>query len=1574
MLMRTLFYLSLAGSVGAQAAATLFVSPQGADTNPGTEARPFATLAKARDAVRALKQAGLPEGGVVVQLQPGTYVLSEPFALTAEDAGTEAAPIVYRAAQRGTVVLSGGVTLADWQPVADPAAVRLLAPEAQGKVVVAEVPADLFAAIPGFANGGCGYKGKPEYPVALYQNNARLPVSRWPNEGYVKTGECLGKSEDWGRGIKFTEGLFRFADPRLARWVGEPDLWFDGLWYWAWADQKMQCQAIDPAAKTIALAKPDSHSFGFREGQEFFAFNAIGEIDRPGEWAVDRAARRVYLWPAADPATAPVTLAAQDHLIAVADCAHLSFEDLVLENSVGVVATVDNGSNVSFTGSVFRHTGSWGVVINGGHDCSVIGCDLYDLGEGGVKATGGDRMTLTPGNHLIENNHIHHFGQFVATYRPGAAIYGVGNKIRHNLLHHAQHQALFFSGNDHLIEYNIVHDVCLHTSDAGAFYACTRDWSQRGTVIRQNFIHATGQGVDACGSHGIYMDDYTSGVTITDNITSDVGHGVTVCGNGNLVENNIAINSRKFSFDFSSRGINTFAKGNAQRGMQSPMITSLLDPKKPYTSAAWLARYPHLGQLLEAIQADPVNAHESLFCTMRNNANVGGVPSNIFNAAKVMPMGTLEAAVNLYEDPGFVDLAGGDLRLRPDAPIFKRIPGFRAPEFAKMGLYADARRASSAVKFGAGISSMPVIQPRIPRPELKPRYILEELAGQPFAADGVADPAEWPKTGKAQLECANPIYKLPSKFATQARIGFDGQALRFLVTVNTDPAKPVSNEGNWGKRDGIELAFSDLDEDAPVYLLHGYPDGTFELTASAPAAAQRIEALTKAMLYGAKAEGDHWMAELALPLAELGIKPETFQQIRFNMNVHRTCDDTWTCWWTPGNGIADLLSSGLLILPRQIPETDEMVRRREAAQLLFAAEGKGELSWQLLKDWKMTEDPDQLGPAAQPADAPAVSFGSYAGWAVARHTVPVTAEQLAAPFCALFLPCVDEEGDVYLDGKLAVSHTAKATGIAPGLLWREPFLVDLKSSVAKAGEVAVAIHLRGNMGTGGLPKGAFLVWGQTQPAPEQLYDFLAANPKLDWRTRVPAFWQDFARERIPPLPAVPDEASFGKRIQRTMTLLATSGPEYRNRVRILFYGQSIVQGMHCREMINTLRSRFPWAIIDFENRAIGGFTAPSLVRTAVHDLYPRDVDLVIFHVYGGEKDGTLEEIISSMRQRTSSDILVFTHHYTWTANPEQLESGLKSRDESTAYWLELAEKYQLEVAPVRRDWPLFFRKYDWGINEVMGDTVHSNVHHNPAGHTLLAQLVLRNFRYHPDNPVTFPAAVRPLDPTGDAVATSGTWQRDKGVLRTTEAGATLRLPFVGNRVDAILGASATAGVVSVKIDGKAPSEWPELYVCTRPSEGPYIWMPAIRRISLGEGILPRAERWTLTPYDVDIAKNVLSFRLEGSVTGPDGSGSQATDFVSNSGRTKLAAKDFHIVWPCTYRKKDQLPEGYTVTWEVKNLCGDTCRFPAHADPTVQRPVTLVQGLPSGPHTLELVLQGEGEVAIQSLVVHQPPLE
>ena len=113
------------------------VSPTGDDSADGSCERPFATVARARDAVRTLKKSGaLPKGGVNVWLRGGEYPMRESLVLGKEDSGADGAPVAYRAWKGETPVFTGAWTVppSAWRLADDP---RIPA-EAKGKVWVAD--------------------------------------------------------------------------------------------------------------------------------------------------------------------------------------------------------------------------------------------------------------------------------------------------------------------------------------------------------------------------------------------------------------------------------------------------------------------------------------------------------------------------------------------------------------------------------------------------------------------------------------------------------------------------------------------------------------------------------------------------------------------------------------------------------------------------------------------------------------------------------------------------------------------------------------------------------------------------------------------------------------------------------------------------------------------------------------------------------------------------------------------------------------------------------------------------------------------------------------------------------------------------------------------------------------------------------------------------------------------------------------------------------------------------------------------------------------------------------------------
>jgi hypothetical protein len=97
-------------------AAEFFVATKGQNTNAGTKSKPFATLERARDAIRNLKATAGLTGPVTVHVRGGTDALPRTVEIGTEDSGSLNAPIVYRAYGDEKVTLLGGRPITNFMP------------------------------------------------------------------------------------------------------------------------------------------------------------------------------------------------------------------------------------------------------------------------------------------------------------------------------------------------------------------------------------------------------------------------------------------------------------------------------------------------------------------------------------------------------------------------------------------------------------------------------------------------------------------------------------------------------------------------------------------------------------------------------------------------------------------------------------------------------------------------------------------------------------------------------------------------------------------------------------------------------------------------------------------------------------------------------------------------------------------------------------------------------------------------------------------------------------------------------------------------------------------------------------------------------------------------------------------------------------------------------------------------------------------------------------------------------------------------------------------------------------------
>lgn len=401
--------------------------------------------------------------------------------------------------------------------------------------------------------------------------------------------------------------------------------------------------------------------------------------------------------------------------------------------------------------------------------------------------------------------------------------------------------------------------------------------------------------------------------------------------------------------------------------------------------------------------------------------------------------------------------------------------------------------------------------------------------------------------------------------------------------------------------------------------------------------------------------------------------------------------------------------------------------------------------------------------------------------------------------------------------------------------------------------------------------------------------------------------------------AEPSSHSSVKFIQRNMrSLVGERNPG--EKIRILFYGQSITAQRWRDHVVADLKKRFPEANLEIQNRAIGGFQSPALRRTAEHDLYPFYPDLLIFHVYGDLAN--YEAIIRKVRETTTAEIVLWTDH---VAHPDRI-----GRDDRYSEGIRrIAQRHDCMLVDVRKAW----KQHLDDSGKTPGDFLRDGVHLNAAGEKLLGEIIkaqlVRTDQFGENVEAEMQILDVPLD--SDAV--------------TIGENGEISLIFEGNRVVAVSDGSNPSGELVIRLDGREMKTFPGAWAATRPSKSAN-WMPAIRHVALGED--PVAETWTVTCLPDSAADGTkIHFRLSGSVTGDDGEGWSTKDFISNSGRIRIASPDWNIAFPLKLRKTS-LPENFQVKWKVYPLFAEMFALGEKDAETM-----LIQGIPNGKHALTI---------------------
>jgi hypothetical protein len=550
-------------SINVQAQTNYFVSPKGNDANPGTQAKPFASIN------RAMAEARITSGKVVIYLLGGIHHLGQPIVFTSGDSRKENETLTITNFKNQKVTLSGSVVLhLKWKAY-------------KNGIWQAKVTQDLIF-------------------DELFVNGQLQRMARYPN--YDSTARFYGGT-----------AADALAKERVARWESPGGGYIHALHPYEWGDIHYIIKGKnDKGELDLEGGWQNNRRMGMHEKHRFIE-NIFEELDTVNEWFYDKKTKTLYYFP-------PVDLDIETAKFETPQIAHLfefkgtetnpvrniTIEGLTLTQTLrtfmqnkepllrsdwtiyrGGAVFFDDAVNCSLKNCTLNNLGGNAIFLNNfNRGCEVSGCSISEIGASAVCFVGDPNAVRSPS---FEYNEFVPLTQIDLTPGPKTNNYPAECKVFDNLMFdlgliekqsaavelsmcrdiYVSHNTIYDvpraginisegTWGGHVIEYNDVFNTVKESGDHGSFNSWGRDrfWHpNRATldsIVENNFELAMLDVVKPITirnnrmrcDHGwdIDLDDGSSNYLIYNNLCLNGGIKLRE-GVNRVVENNIIINN-----------------------------------------------------------------------------------------------------------------------------------------------------------------------------------------------------------------------------------------------------------------------------------------------------------------------------------------------------------------------------------------------------------------------------------------------------------------------------------------------------------------------------------------------------------------------------------------------------------------------------------------------------------------------------------------------------------------------------------------------------------------------------------------------------------------------------------------------------------------------------------------------------------------------------------------------------------------------------------------------------------------------------------------------------------------------
>ena len=367
-----------------------------------------------------------------------------------------------------------------------------------------------FTTITGWTSYGNGIYSKvlscESMPNMVTLNDLNTPIGRWPNTGFLSIDSHTSNTS--------------ITDSELP---SSPD----------WTGAEVVIRKVPYIYDRNTISAHSGSTLYYKSGSEYeagdgygyFIQNHIETLDRIGEWCFTGSTFYMYFG-TSNPDSYTVKVSTIDQLAYLNDKNYITFDNISFEGGNTFALQINNSDYITVQNCSINFSG--GTAIYGPWNgtspyCKIINNTINNSNDNAIELYGDHT------NAVVQNNTVINTGLIIGMGRSGDGTYealsvlGDNSIIQYNTVENTGYIGIHFSGNNTIVSYNLVNKFNVVKNDGGGIYTYVGTGTPKSGEKVTNNIVLSGSGFDEGLSvkrfeaHGIYMDDRTRNVIVTEN-------------------------------------------------------------------------------------------------------------------------------------------------------------------------------------------------------------------------------------------------------------------------------------------------------------------------------------------------------------------------------------------------------------------------------------------------------------------------------------------------------------------------------------------------------------------------------------------------------------------------------------------------------------------------------------------------------------------------------------------------------------------------------------------------------------------------------------------------------------------------------------------------------------------------------------------------------------------------------------------------------------------------------------------------------------------------------------------------